>query len=52
MNINYELIYTTAPAPEKEPERQRQFTAKCREIIEEKEMELGLKLTFYDQTFG
>ena len=52
MNINYELIDTTAPAPEKEPERQRYFIAKCREIIKEKEMELGRKLTFYDQTFG
>lgn len=52
MNINYELIDTTAPAPEKEPERQRYFIAKCRKIIKEKEMELGRKLTFYDQTFG
>ena len=52
MNINYELIDTTAPALEKEPERQRYFIAKCREIIKEKEMELGRKLTFYDQTFG
>ena len=51
-NINYELIDTTAPAPEQEPERQRYFIAKCREIIKEKEMELGRKLTFYDQTFG
>ena len=49
MNINYELIDTTAPAPEKEPERQRYFIAKCREIIKEKEMELGRKLTFIRQ---
>ena len=52
MNINYELIDTTAPAPEKEPERQRYFIAKCREIIKERELEIGRKLTFYDQTFG
>ena len=51
-NINYELIDTTAPAPEKEPERQRYFIAKCREIIKERELEIGRKLTFYDQTFG
>ena len=52
MNINYELIDTTAPAPEQEPERQRYFIAKCREIIKERELEIGRKLTFYDQTFG
>ena len=51
-NINYELIDTTAPAPEQEPERQRYFIAKCREIIKERELEIGRKLTFYDQTFG
>ena len=51
-NINYELIDTTAPAPEQESERQRYFIAKCREIIKERELEIGRKLTFYDQTFG
>ena len=51
-NINYELIDTTAPAPEQEPERQRYFIAKCREIIKERELEIGRKLTFYDQTCG
>ena len=40
-NINYELIDTTAPAPEQEPERQRYFIAKCREIIKERELEIG-----------
>ena len=51
-NINYELIDTPAPAPEQEPERQRYFIAKCREIIKERELEIGRMLTFYDQTFG
>lgn len=46
MNINYELIDTTAPAPEKEPERQRYFIAKCREIIKEKKWSLDVSLHF------
>ncbi len=39
-------------APEKEPDRQRYFMARCREIIEHRKQELGRELTFNDQTFG
>lgn len=39
-------------APEKEPDRQRYFMARCREIIERRKQELGRELTFNDQTFG
>ena len=39
-------------APEKEPDRQRYFMARCREIIERRKQELGRDLTFNDQTFG
>lgn len=38
--------------PTKEPQRQRYFMARCREILEQKERELGRKLTFHAQTFG
>ncbi len=49
------MIYetTTIPAaPEREPDRQRFFMEKARELICQKERELGRKLTFCDQTFG
>lgn len=52
MEINYDLIDTTGPAPEKEPLRQQYYILKCREILREKEKKLGRKLTFFDQTFG
>lgn len=38
--------------PEREPDRQRFFMDRCRELILLKEQELGRKLTFNDQTFG
>ena len=38
--------------PVREPERQRFFMEKCRELLAEKENRLGRKLTFNDQTFG
>ena len=38
--------------PEQEPERQRYFMDRCREILAAKELEYGRKLTFNDQTFG
>lgn len=52
MNINYGQIDISGPAPEREPERQRYFIAKCRDLLKLREKELGRKLTFYDQTFG
>ena len=39
-------------APDREPERQRYFMARCREFIERRKQELGRELTFNDQTFG
>ena len=45
-------IDTSGQVPEEEVLRQRYFMAKCGEIIRKKEMALGRKLTFYDQTFG
>ncbi len=39
-------------APDKEPDRQRYFMIKCRELIERRKREIGRDLTFYDQTFG
>ncbi len=39
-------------APANEPERQRYFMAKCRELVAHKKIELGRDLTFCDQTFG
>ena len=39
-------------APLKEPDRQRYFMERCREILLLREAELGRKLTFNDQTFG
>lgn len=38
--------------PTQEPQRQRYYMARCREILEQKERELGRKLTFHAQTFG
>ena len=38
--------------PEREPDRQRFFMDRCRDLILERERELGRKLTFNDQTFG
>lgn len=52
MNFDRENETLSLQAPDKEPERQRYFIARCRELIEQKERELGRKLTFYDQTFG
>lgn len=52
MNFDRENGTLSLQAPDKEPERQRYFIARCRELIEQKERELGRKLTFYDQTFG
>ncbi len=38
--------------PTTEPERQNRFMELDREIIREKELELGRKLTFHVTTFG
>lgn len=48
-------IYTNVngtAVPDTEPERQQYYMAACRELLLEKEQELGRKLTFCDQTFG
>ena len=42
----------TCPAPVREPDRQRYYIERCREILADKETRLGRKLTFNDQTFG
>ena len=52
MSKYLEELDLEASAPLEEPMRQRYFMAKCGEIIRKKEMALGRKLTFYDQTFG
>ena len=52
MNINYDQIDINGPAPEQEPQRQQYFIAKCRNLLQIREKELGRKLTFFDQTFG
>lgn len=52
MNNNLEWTNTMENAPNTEPERQKYFIGKCREIVERKKRELGRELTFYDQTFG
>ena len=52
MNNNTEWADVMKSAPEQEPDRQRYFIVKCREIIEQKKQELGRELTFNDQTFG
>lgn len=38
--------------PVEEPERQRYFIGKCKELLKKREQRLGRKLTFHDQTFG
>ena len=35
-----------------ESSRQEYYIDKCRELLEDKERELGRKLTYFDQTFG
>lgn len=52
MNINYDQIDINGPAPEQEPQRQQYFIAKCRNLLQIREKELGRKLTFFAQTFG
>lgn len=52
MNINYDQIDINGPAPEQEPQRQQYFIAKCKDLLQIREKELGRKLTFFDQTFG
>ena len=42
----------TCRVPVREPERQRFFIDRCRDILAEKEAKLGRRLTFNDQTFG
>ncbi|MDO4977579.1 MAG: tRNA (N6-isopentenyl adenosine(37)-C2)-methylthiotransferase MiaB [Eubacteriales bacterium] len=52
MNNHFEWTNTVENAPATEPERQRYFMVKCRELIEQKKQELGRDLTFNPQTFG
>lgn len=51
MNFEYNEQIVDA-APKRETDRQRFFMEKCRNIIRQKELELGRRLTFNDQTFG
>ena len=50
--MNPDYYRNITDAPDTEPERQRFFMDRCREIVLKREQELGRKLTFYDQTFG
>ena len=52
MNRNEVIDLNCIAAPEQEPQRQRFFMEKCKELIREREEKLGRKLTFFDQTFG
>ena len=52
MKYNIDLIDITQPAPEKEPERQYYFIAKCREIVKKQEEQLGRKLVCAVTNFG
>ena len=52
MTENHSNIDINESVPVQEPQRQRYFMAKCRELIRQREQELGRKLTFHDQTFG
>ena len=52
MTANHSNIDINESVPVQEPERQRYFMAKCRELVQRRERELGRKLTFHDQTFG
>ena len=52
MKYNIDLIDITQPAPEKEPERQYYFIAKCREIVKKQEEQLGRKLVCVVTNFG
>ena len=50
--FNLDTINLTMEAPEKEPERQYYFIAKCREIVKKQEEELGRKLVCAVTNFG
>ena len=50
--FNLDTINLTMEAPEKEPERQYYFIAKCREIVKKQEEELGRKLVCVVTNFG
>ena len=52
MTANHSNIDINESVPVQEPQRQRWFMAKCRELVKLREQELGRKLTFHDQTFG
>lgn len=52
MTANHSNIDINESVPVQEPQRQRWFMAKCRELVKMREQELGRKLTFHDQTFG
>lgn len=52
MKYNIDLIDITQPAPEKEPERQYYFMAKCREIVKKQSEELGRSLICCTKNFG
>ena len=52
MNRNEVIDLNCIAAPEQEPQRQRFFMEKCKELIREREEKLGRKLTFFDQTIG
>ncbi len=52
MDTHFEWKNIVENAPVTEPERQRYFMVKCRELVARKKTELGRDLTFCDQTFG
>ncbi|MCD8019656.1 MAG: tRNA (N6-isopentenyl adenosine(37)-C2)-methylthiotransferase MiaB [Clostridiales bacterium] len=52
INLNQNGIDINEHVPKREPQRQRYFMSRCKELVQAKERELGRKLTFHDQTFG
>ncbi|MCD8105384.1 MAG: tRNA (N6-isopentenyl adenosine(37)-C2)-methylthiotransferase MiaB [Lachnospiraceae bacterium] len=50
--VDLDLIDTTGAAPDEEPARQHFFMAKCRQFVQERELETGRKQTCFLQTFG
>ena len=52
VNIDYEQIDLSKPAPIEEPQRQYYFIAKARKLVKELSEKAGRPLTYITQTFG
>ena len=51
-DLDLDMVDTSKPAPEFEPNRQFYFMAKARSWVKKKSEELGRPMTFFTQTFG